>query len=526
MANDENEIPEIPEEWMTEAKRHFPAYLTFTRDRCGTTEYTCTRCNGTGTVKPLERTQTPADRAILQMRHNETVTCPLCGTQAQALNRRMVSMGRTVQFSLPFAFFFRLTPERLLIRVFWLQHLWDGDERQFFYYTYEPVRYYLAPGVGRLAVFSHFAGGYGIRERVDDVPYGTVMIGDTDLADTFLKYNSYDLYRAETHDPCYIRYLCYYARYPLIEQLVKAGYADFVYDLVSQDNPNKSVIDFTVPSVKAAFKVRIEDLRRRKSVYVYDTCQLMRLTAKFKRFGAKAFDKALFYKKNIMTAGVKSEADLIHRLTGATYEQMHAYLCRQRGEHRLTEMYRFYKDYLEQAQKLDAFTTDSSFLFPRDFMAAHDRIADLYNAKLEAERQEKEKELMKKSAALTKRLRKQYGYEDEHYTIVLPRTMGDIVHEGKELRHCVGGYARRHFEGTTVIVFVRRKEAVKTSYFTVEFTPTTRLIRQIHGLSNCNPDKELQAFVDAWQKDVLRRLDNEQKHKKRKQTNKGTRITA
>lgn len=511
-----DELPEIPAEWMAEAKRRFPAYLTFIRDRCGTTEYTCTRCNGTGTVKPLERTQTPADRAILQMRHNETVTCPLCGTQAQALNRRMVSMGRTVQFSLPFAFFFRLTPERLLIRVFWLHHLWDGDERQFYYYTYEPARYYLAPGVGRLAVFSHFAGEYGIRERVDDVPYGTVMIGDTDLADTFLKYNSYDLYRAETHDPCYIRYLCYYARYPLIEQLVKAGYADFVYDLVSQDNPNESVIDFTAPSVKAAFKVRIEDLRRRKSVYVYDTCQLMRLTAKFKRFGAKAFDKALFYKKNIMTGNVKSEADLIHRLTGVTYERMHAYLSRQRGEHCLTEMYRFYKDYLEQAQKLEAFTTDGGFLFPRDFMAAHDRIADLYNAKLEAERQEKEKVLMKKSAALTKRLREQYGYEDEHYTIVLPRTMDDIVYEGKALRHCVGGYAQRHFEGVTVIVFIRRKEAVSTPYFTVELRPGTGSIVQIHGLRNCNPDSDLQAFVDAWQKDVRQR--RKKKHTKEMKT--------
>lgn len=525
MANDGIEIPEIPEEWMAEAKRHFPAYLTFTRDRHGTTEYTCTRCNGIGTVKPLERTQTPADRAILQMRHNDAVTCPLCGAQAQALNRRMVSMGRTVQLSLPFAFFFRYTSERLLIRVFWVHHLWDGEKRQFYFKTYEPARYFLAPGVGRLAVHSWYTE-YVVRERVEDVPYGTVMIGDTDLGETFLKYHSYELYEREMRDSCYIRYLCYYARYPLIEQLVKAGYSDFVYDLVSRDNPNKSVIDFTAPSVKAAFKVRIEDLRRRKGVAVYDTCQLMRLTAKFKRYGAKAFDKALFYKKNIMTGGVKNEADLIHRLTGVTYERMHAYLCRQRGDYRLTQMYRFYKDYLEQAQKLEAFTTDSSFLFPRDFLAAHDRIAELYNAKLEAERLEKEKELVKKSATLTKRLRGQYGYEDKHYTIVLPRTMGDIIYEGKELRHCVGGYAKRHFEGATVIVFVRRKEAVKTPYFTVEFGPKTRVIRQIHGLSNCDPDKELQAFVDAWQKEVLRRLESERKHQKRKQTNKETRITA
>lgn len=511
-----DELPEIPAEWMTEAKRHFPAYLVFTREKTGDVTYCCTRCDGEGTVRRVARVQTPADRQMLALRHNETTVCPLCGEEVTAKNARMMQSGEKVKMSIPFAFFFRLSQERLIVRVLWVHHLWDGDERQFYYYTYEPARYYLAPGVGRLAVFSHFAGEYGIRERVDDVPYGTVMIGDTDLADTFLKYNSYDLYRAETHDPCYIRYLCYYARYPLIEQLAKAGYADFVYDLVSQDKPNKSVIDFTAPSVKAAFKVRIEDLRRRKSVYVYDTCQLMRLTAKFNRFGAKAFDKALFYKKNIMTAGVKSEADLIHRLTGATYEQMHAYLCRQRGEHRLTEMYRFYKDYLEQAQKLDAFTTDSSFLFPRDFMAAHDRITDLYNAKLEAERLEKSKKLLAKSARLTKKLCAAYCYEDEHYTVVVPQIPDDIICEGKALRHCVGGYAQRHFEGVTVIVFIRRKEAVSTPYFTVELRPGTGSIVQIHGLRNCNPDSDLQAFVDAWQKDVRQR--RKKKHTKEKKT--------
>lgn len=516
MANDENGIPEIPEEWMTEAKRHFPAYLTFTRDRCGTTEYTCTRCNGTGMVKPLERTQTPADRAILQMRHNETVTCPLCGTQAQALNRRMVSMGRTVRFSLPFAFFFRLTPERLLIRVFWLHHLWDGDERQFYYYTYEPARYYLAPGVGRLAVFSYFAGEYGIRERVDDVPYGTVMIGDTDLADTFLKYNSYDLYRAETHDPCYIRYLCYYARYPLIEQLVKAGYSDFVCDLVSLNKPNASVIDFTAPSVKAAFKVRIEDLRRRKSVFVYDTCQLMRLTAKFRRYGAKAFDKAAFYLRNIDGMGVRRDADAIHRVTGIDYERMHAYLCGQMQLHLVTTRYRAYFDYIDQAQKIGVFSTDTSFLFPRDLERAHDRIAGVYNAKLEAERLEKNKELLARSATLTKRLCAAYCYEDEHYTVVVPRTMDDIVYEGKALRHCVGGYAQRHFEGVAVIVFIRRKEAVATPYFTVELKPRDGSIVQIHGLRNCDPDADLQAFVDAWQTEVQKR--RKKKHTKEKKT--------
>lgn len=517
MANDDHEIPEIPEEWMAEAKRRFPAYLTFSRDKRGLTEYTCTRCEGTGTVKPLKRTETPADRAILQMRHKDIVTCPLCGTNARAVNRRMISKGRGLQSSYPFAFFFRLDPERLLIRLILLYHLWDEDGRRFFYSSYELRIYYMAPMVGRLEFFSYYSGDYHVCECVQDVPDGTVMIGDTDLSETFLKYHSYDLYEREMHDPAYIRYLCYYARYPLIEQLVKAGYADFVYDLIVRNNPNKTVIDFTAPSIKAAFKVRIEDLRRRKSVFVYDTCQLMRLTVKFKRYGAKAFEKALFYKKNIMGGGVKKEADLIHRLTGVTYERMYDYLYRQsqRGSYRLSSMYRFYKDYLEQAREIEAFSKDRSFLFPREFMVAHDRITDLYYAKLEADRLKADRDLEEKSMTLTQRLREQYEFEDEHYTVCVPCRMEDIVQEGRVLCHCVGGYARRHFENKTVIVFVRRKEAVDIPYFTVEFYPLTRVIRQIHGLHNIDPDEDLRAFVDAWQKEVLRRLENERKKDRR-----------
>lgn len=522
MANGQHEIPEIPEEWMAEAKRRFPVYLTFSRDKRGLTEYTCTRCEGTGTVKPLKRTETPADRAILQMRHKDVVTCPLCGTIARAVNRRMISKGRGLWFGYPFAFFFWLDPEHLLIRTIWLYRLWDEDARCFFYRSYESARYYIAPRVGRFELLGCYSGNYCVCERVLDVPDGTVMIGDTDLSETFLKYHSYDLYEREMHDPAYIRYLCYYARYPLIEQLVKAGYADFVYDLIVRDNPNKTVIDFTAPSIKAAFKVRIEDLRRRKNVFVYDTCQLMRLTVKFKRYGVKAFEKALFYKKNIMTSGVKKEADLIYRLTGVTYERMYDYLYRQsqRGGYLLSSMYRFYKDYLEQARELEAFSKDRSFLFPREFMVAHDRIVDLYNAKLEADRLKADRDLEEKSVALTQRLREQYEFEDEQYTVSVPCRMEDIVREGRVLCHCVGGYARRHFENTTVIVFVRRKEAVDIPYFTVEFYPLTRVIRQIHGLHNIDPDEDLRAFVDAWQKEVLRRLENERQEQQKTRTEK------
>lgn len=509
-------LPEIPAEWMAEAKRRFPAYLVFTREKAGDVAYCCTRCDGEGTVRRVARTQTPADRQLLALRHNETTVCPLCGEEVTAKNARMMQSGEKVKMSIPFAFFFRLSPERLLIRVLWVHHLWDMDQRNFYWNTYDPAFYVLAPRDGRCFVRS-FYKGFSDYTRVSDVPYGTFFIGDTDLRDTFLKYNSYDLYRAETHDPCYIRYLCYYARYPLIEQLVKAGYSDFVDDLIVCNNPNKSVIDFTAPSIKEAFrKVRIEDLRRRKTAGVCDSCRLMRQTVRLRRYGSKAFDKAAFYLRNIDGMGVRKEADAIHRVTGVEYERMHAYLCGQMQHIWVATRYRTYFDYIDQAQKIGVFSKDTGFLFPRDLERAHDRIAGVYNAKLEAERLEKNKELLARSATLTKRLCDAYCYEDEHYTVVVPRTMDDIIYEGKALRHCVGGYAQRHFEGVAVIVFIRRKEAVATPYFTVELKPRDGSIVQIHGLRNCAPDCDLRAFVNAWQDEVQTR--RKKKHTKEKET--------
>ena len=242
----------------------------------------------------------------------------------------------------------------------------------------------------------------------------------------------------------------------------------------------------------------------------------MRMTVRLRRYGSKAFDKAAFYLRNIDGMGVRRDADAIYRLTGVEYERMHAYLCGQMQLHLVATRYRTYFDYIDQAQKIGAFSMDTGFLFPRDLERAHDRIAGVYNAKLEAERLEKNKELLARSATLTKRLCAAYCYEDEHYTVVVPRTMDDIVYEGKALHHCVGGYAQRHFEGVAVIVFIRRKEMVSTPYFTVELNPRSGSIVQIHGFRNCNPDPDLQAFVDAWQTEVQKR--RKKKHTKEKKT--------
>ena len=58
--------------------------------------------------------------------------------------------------------------------------------------------------------------------------------------------------------------------------------------------------------------------------------------------------------------------------------------------------------------------------------------------------------------------------------------MQEIISEGQALQHCVGGYAERHAEGKTTILFIRRKDNLDTPYYTLEIDDKTKHIKQYH----------------------------------------------
>ena len=70
---------------------------------------------------------------------------------------------------------------------------------------------------------------------------------------------------------------------------------------------------------------------------------------------------------------------------------------------------------------------------------------------------------------------------------MVPECSEDIVSEGKTLHHCVGGYAPRHIQGKTTILFLRHKRRPERSFLTIELDDVNERnvkIRQIHGYMN------------------------------------------
>lgn len=143
----------------------------------------------------------------------------------------------------------------------------------------------------------------------------------------------------------------------------------------------------------------------------------------------------------------------------------------------------------------------------------HDTFVAMYNEQQRNWRErfeEQNRKELEKRAKLNKvkiEFRKTLEFEDKDYLIRLPVDKNEIVKEGMELHHCVGGYAERHETGDTTIMFLRKKSEPDKPFYTIEvgievLTDTVLKLRisQIHGFGNrwLGNDPEAIPTVVRW----------------------------
>ena len=136
-----------------------------------------------------------------------------------------------------------------------------------------------------------------------------------------------------------------------------------------------------------------------------------------------------------------------------------------------------YRDYLRECKKLQYDMTSTAILMPKDVFAAHEK-----TQKLLTELEDKE---------LNELLRKHYEKRQELEVVDMelglmlmqPKAVHEIVDEGAKLNHCVGGYADRHAEGSTTIMFLRLLSRPDMPYYTMEVSNDLK-IKQCYGYRN------------------------------------------
>lgn len=164
-----------------------------------------------------------------------------------------------------------------------------------------------------------------------------------------------------------------------------------------------------------------------------------------------------------------------------------------------------WKDYIDNCVSLGWNIEDTKVLKPKSLDARHDITVELVELK---ENEIKARDIQRRYYEYIYTL----TYSDKNYSIVLPRNILDLKYEGDNLHHCVyTNYASRVAKGESIILFIRKNDKFYKPFVTLELQPGTYNKVQMRGLRNCTPDKEVQAFYNKYEKNVLNKLKEQRR---------------
>ena len=320
------------------------------------------------------------------------------------------------------------------------------------------------------------------------------------IADYYLYAYGADVFRHTAR--WYVKYLAWYALHPQIEMAVKFNLGDAVHELISEGKQNARLLNWsarrpeqflrmTKPDAKLFLHSGMDwkDLRDWKGTR--PKMSLERYTKMAEELG----DRNLL-REMLACAG---EA-------GADPEQALRYVrslmpkCRMGGG-TCKEIIGCWKDYLGMAQQLHYDLSERTVAMPKDLKTRHDAAAQIIRT------QASESE-MKRYRKRRRELEKKYAFRMGELCVLIPTGSEEIITEGKTLHHCVGGYAARHIQGKTDILFLRKTKSPGRSFLTIEMEAErgrTR-IRQIHGYKNegypggknRKPEERFAWFLEPW----------------------------
>lgn len=154
-------------------------------------------------------------------------------------------------------------------------------------------------------------------------------------------------------------------------------------------------------------------------------------------------------------------------------------------------------DYLKMAKDEGLDTSDDIVRLPKDLKARHDALVEIINdRKHKKESSEYKKSHAGKDKMIQKRLPDAaiYFFENENYMIIPAGKCEELREEGYRLHHCVGAsdtYIDKMIDGKSWICFLRKKENLEESYYTLEVDMKTDKILQAYSAFDRTPDKEI-----------------------------------
>ena len=187
----------------------------------------------------------------------------------------------------------------------------------------------------------------------------------------------------------------------------------------------------------------------------------------------------------------------IEKYAGCKYETEYEHVSERIGHIATT-----YSDYLSMRLRLGYDLSNTVYQYPHDLQQAHTEMVLEMNKDELDERIRDVKTRFGQIQRNYRQLRKKYFYEDDEYVIRPARSAEEIVMEGRLLHHCVGkdDYLRKHNDGRTYILLLRRKTDPESPHITVEIENNSNEILQWYGSCDKKPnEKKIQKWLDNYE---------------------------
>ena len=488
-------------------------------------------CGRREVIRPaLKRAQPAAFWALMRARHNEEVVCPFCGRMvkvkcagrtrdsfrdpdyrpvvflrednggimalaAWAMKRYLPGAEqRGPEFHIVAAYRFRPG------RVDFTEYYWGRERHVTFQGDYKP---------SKQRVKEPFRDGYGCMFSYPSYR----VIGLDAVGKSAFRYCGYERFKGD-NSPWhgylmgFLAACCFWPRD--VEMLLKSGEWDIVHDLVVRGVKNADVYRWGAADVKRAFGLDGQELRA-FAAERYDL-HLLKIYKRLRRDGYQHSFALAREIREMVRGGIKNVWDFMRRCRSVGQEpaRIVRWLSRDPPCARYAipreDRYRLWKDYIDFCTELGYDLTDETVALPKDFMRRHDEAAAAVTEKHRIEQEKRDAEKERAFAETLKNRSLKYDFSMDGLFIRVARSREEIVNEGNALKHCVGGYAGRHVEGKTTILFLREAERPDQPLVTVEMDGN-RMV-QAHGYKNDigaqSPLVTYKAFFDAW-RDWLKR---------------------
>lgn len=302
---------------------------------------------------------------------------------------------------------------------------------------------------------------------------------------------------------------CFYPRQ--MEMLHKAGFDRLVLDFAEKNKKNAWLLDWKAEEPKRFLRLPLRTLREATSSGVEDGLESLLI---WQQNGKKdELEECLMLAQTVRDYKRREFVRQRAKRWGVRIGRILRYLEAQQTKGRTLDMeIQTWIDYLDAAEHLGLDLESNVIRMPKMLHRAHDSRcaawAVLQERQREAADRERRAELLKGYESVRKKLEQRYAFEADGLRVLIPQDAAEIVMEGRMLKHCVGGYADRHLEGKTTILFLRRDEAPDVPYVTIEMTDGGK-IRQAHGWKDerepCElnpealpPEKLHKAFFEEW----------------------------